>query len=195
MTGAVLSKSYPAPKLSEREILRYAGARSKEGIEELMGGVISEALDKLSYRVCYREFSLSLSGEIIDFGAFSVRSSALAKALSGCSRAVIFAATVGVSIDRLISKYSRISPARALLFDALGSERIEALCDEFTEDIKREYGGDITPRYSPGYSDFSLDFQRDVFANLDCERRIGLTLGNSLIMSPTKSVTAIFGLK
>jgi cobalamin-dependent methionine synthase I len=35
--------------------------------------------------------------------------------------------------------------------------------------------------------------QKDIFAALDCPRRIGLTLGEGMLMSPTKSVTALIG--
>ena len=47
---------------------------------------------------------------------------------------------------------------------------------------------------SPGYGDLALDVQKDIFALLDCERQIGLTLGDSLLMSPGKSVTAFAGI-
>jgi len=36
--------------------------------------------------------------------------------------------------------------------------------------------------------------QRDIFAVLDCPRKIGLSLNGSLLMSPSKSVTAIIGI-
>ena len=36
--------------------------------------------------------------------------------------------------------------------------------------------------------------QKDIFKVLDCERKIGLTLNESLLMSPSKSVTAIVGI-
>ena len=121
MSIAVLSKSYPAPKILESEILLYMGARSGDGVEELVNSDLGEANGKLSYRACYCELPISVSGEFCDFGALSVRSAALAKALSGCRRAIIFAATVGVGIDRLISKYSKISPSHALALDAFGS--------------------------------------------------------------------------
>ena len=37
--------------------------------------------------------------------------------------------------------------------------------------------------------------QKDIFKILDCSKKIGLTLTDSLLMSPTKSVTAIVGIK
>ena len=50
-------------------------------------------------------------------------------------------------------------------------------------------------RFSPGYGDFDIVYQKDIFAILDCPKRIGLTLNSSLMMSPSKSVTAIIGFK
>ena len=57
----------------------------------------------------------------------------------------------------------------------------------------RDSGLAVRPRFSPGYGDLPLALQREVFAALDCPRRIGLTLSDSLLMSPTKSVTALIG--
>ena len=36
--------------------------------------------------------------------------------------------------------------------------------------------------------------QKDIFAALDCPRKISLSLNESLLMSPSKSVTAIIGI-
>ena len=57
-----------------------------------------------------------------------------------------------------------------------------------------ETGLHPVPRFSPGYGDFPLEAQKDIFRTLDCSRKIGLTLNESLLMSPSKSVTAIVGL-
>ena len=59
--------------------------------------------------------------------------------------------------------------------------------------IKKEKGV-IRPRFSPGYGDLPIEIQKDIFRALDCPRRIGLTLNENLLMSPTKSVSAIIGI-
>ena len=110
----------------------------------------------------------------------------------------MFAATVGVGIDRLITRYSIVSPARSLMLQAIGTERAEALCDLFCREIAEEKAreGSVTcPRFSPGYGDLPLELQKDIFAVLDCPRYIGVSLGESLLMSPSKSVTAIVGVR
>jgi cobalamin-dependent methionine synthase I len=96
-------------------------------------------------------------------------------------------------MDRLIAKYSSISPAKALMMQAIGTERIESLCNTFCRDVAANRM--ITSRVSPGYGDIPMEMQRDIFVLLDCSKRIGITLSESLLMSPTKSVTAIFGVK
>jgi cobalamin-dependent methionine synthase I len=110
---------------------------------------------------------------------------------------LLFAATLGLELDRLIARYSVRMPSRAVVLQALGAERVESLCNLFLQELKPEYavrGQTMRPRFSPGYGDLSLDFQKDLFALLNCSKHIGLSLNESLLMSPTKSVTAVVGL-
>ena len=190
-------RSFSAPSVDMREILRYAGG----GDAAFAGECLEEAAGVLTYKVCFAEVPVSVNGDIVDLSFARAHSRSLAKNLDGCNRAVIFAATVGVGIDRLIARYGRLSPSRALYLQAIGSERAEALCDAFEEEIRNEMearGKGIAPvfrpRFSPGYGDLSLELQRDIFALLDCPRRIGVSLGDSLLMTPSKSVTAIMGI-
>ena len=196
MNTVVLSKTYVGPPFCEKEILRYAGCKaSDEETNALMRACIKEVQDKLTYKVCYMELPVAIDHDSCDFGIFRFKSQNLSVNLSGCKKAILFAATTGVEIDRMIARYGKISPTKALFFQAIGAERIEALCDLFCEEISLEYGMALKPRFSPGYGDLPLTVQKDIFAVLDCERKIGLTLNNSLLMSPSKSVTAFVGLR
>ena len=187
-------KTYDAPPLCKNEILRYAGCKAESDLPAgLLDDCIKEAQNELTYKVCYLPLGVKADGDNCDFGLLSVNSKALAKNLKNAKKTVLFAATVGVGIDRLISKYSAISPAKAVLLGAIGAERIEALCDTFCADVAEKEGLFALPRFSPGYGDFSLNAQKDIFALLNCQKNIGLTLNNSLIMSPSKSVTAVMG--
>ena len=131
---------------------------------------------------------------VCDFGCFSVHSDQLAKNLQGCSKVLLLAATAGVGIDRLIGKYGRLAPSKALLFQAIGAELVESVCDAFSEEYEKEHNCILRPRFSPGYGDLSLESQKDIFAVLEPARKIGLTLNDSLLMSPSKSVTAFAGI-
>ena len=50
-------------------------------------------------------------------------------------------------------------------------------------------------RFSPGYGDFDLKYQKDILEYLDANKKIGISLTDSLMMIPTKSITAIIGIK
>lgn len=190
----VLTKTYDAPPVSKKAIFRYASCpRDEQDVAALIDSCMEEGAPSLSYKVCYTVAELSVSGDVCRIGELSFKSKSLAKNLGGCERAVIFGATLGVGIDRLISKYGQISPSRALIFQAFGAERIEALCDAFCADVAD--GAKTRPRFSPGYGDLALETQRDIFALLNCQKNIGLFLLDSYLMSPSKSVTAIMGIE
>lgn len=192
--NTIFTKIFDAPPFNKKEILRYAGAKKyTPEISELIESCIEEIKGKLSYKVCYGHFPILIKDNSVDLSFMETESESLAKNLARCKNIILFGATVGIEIDRLISRYGRVSPARALIFQAIGAERIESLCDEFTRFIQREYGATV-PRFSPGYGDFRLEVQKDFFRVLEPGKRIGLTLNESMLMTPTKSVTAIIGI-
>ncbi len=198
MAYTVYTKTYEAPEYNKKEILRYAGVREANNeITALLEDALCEASNAFTYKVCYAEMPISLSESQLDLTFTQISSENLQKNLESCGTIILFAATVGLEIDRLIARYSGISPAKALMLQAIGAERIEALCDLFNDDIKREKEliGKVTrPRFSPGYGDLPLEIQKEIFRTLDCPRKIGLTLNKNLLMSPTKSVSAIIGI-
>ena len=187
-------KSYTLPQIDRREVLRYAGIRSSSGESSELICRLDEAIllidGKLSPRVCFCELDISEC----DFGA----SIDIKKNLRNSHSVIFFASTLGIELDRLIFKYSILSPATALLLEALGNERIEALCDVFCEDMRKmklENGETLRPRFSAGYGDLPLEYQRRIFDLLEPHMQIGLTLNNSYLMSPSKSVTALIGVE
>jgi hypothetical protein len=180
---------------NKKEILRYADCKDlSPEIEMLLDECIEEATQTLSYKACYCILPVNILRNTIDFGAFKVNSEKLTINLKDCEKAVLFGATLGTDIDRLIIKYGKLSQTKALFFQAIGATMIEALCDEFCNEIKNDLNVNLKPRFSPGYGDLDLSCQKSIFKLLNCSKNIGLTLNDSLLMSPTKSVTAFVGI-
>ncbi len=179
-----VKKDLALPPISEKEVARYAGGECFPLDFEVC----------VKPAVCFAELPLSEEGERIKIGSIFADSLGLRKNLSGCKRALLFCATVGAVFDREALKYSRLSPSKAVVLSAVGSERVEALCDAFLDWYKEEYRVKLRPRFSPGYGDLPLELQREIFSLLEPEKRIGVTLNESLLMSPTKSVTAFVGI-
>lgn len=183
-------KTFSAPPIDEREILRYAGSQNADGdLRALLQECLLESENALSYRACYCRLSTADFFRLVD-GA--KQSKGVQARLCGCDEVILFAASVGLGIDRLMEKYGKISPLKALLFQAVGAERIESLCECLCGYLQSEYG-ELTARFSAGYGDFPLSAQKDIFRLLSCPKHIGVSLTDSLLMTPTKSVTAFVG--
>ena len=194
----IRTEIWKAPLWNRREIMRYARIRgADDSCSDLIEHCINEAEPALCYRVCYTFLPVRRNKDALQIGTIAAASNTLDTAIKNAAEVLLFAATVGAPFDRLIRRYSQLEPSKALIFQAIGAERVESLCDAFCAKMNTELlssGKRLTPRVSPGYGDIALSLQRDLFAVLDCPRKIGLTLDDSLLMSPSKSVTAIAGI-
>ncbi len=186
--------------INRSEILRYMQyptGNDISDVEELINSCISEFTAAAEYKACYSQFNIDICDDCIDFGFMKVKSSALSTNLKDCREVYAFAATTGIKAERLLSKYHRISPGKAFILDAIGSAAIEAFCDYLNDYLRvkaAENGHFLRPRFSPGYGDFPIEHQPDLISVLDANRKLNLTLTDSLMMVPTKSVTAIIGI-
>lgn len=175
--------------------LRFMGCKElSDSLEEVYEKSLEEYKKAALFKAVYKKSAVTFFGEKgirFDFG--EIESSDLRKNLEGCSSAFIFAATSGSAVDRLILKHTRLSPACVMVTDCIASSGIEVFCDLINDEMKK--GRKLKPRYSPGYGDVSLSCQNDILSFLDAYRKIGLTLTETYLMTPIKSVTAIVGIE
>ena len=75
--------------------------------------------------------------EEIIFADRKIKSHNLAVNLKNCHSVVLFAATLGPAVDKLIQKTSRINAAKAVMLQAAGAMYIERYCD-LLQDFFRE---------------------------------------------------------
>ena len=165
------------------EILRYLGYRKESPRED-----IEAAIDRIEKEVEAaskpRTVKIEVSSDTLPLHSETVR-----KAVRGCKRAVIFAATLGADVDRLIMQKECSNISEAVIAGAVAAAIIEEVCDK----LQSEY--DSYPRVSPGYGDFPLSAQENILKMLDASTKIGLSITDALMLVPTKSVTAIFAIK
>ncbi len=179
-----------------REALRYMGCKDREpegDFKEIFEECLAEYKKAASYKAVYRFTDICQSKDNeTNFGFCKICNNSLYKNLSGCKQVAVFAATSGLGVDRLIMRYSKTSPAHAVIVDCIASSAIEVWCDKVNEKIV----GDCKskPRFSPGYGGVSLEYQKDVLSFLDAQRNLGITLSDAFMMKPVKSVTAFVGI-
>jgi len=187
--------------LNTDEILRYMGCRGEVSTEVYtLAKRAAEVLkNAIACKACYRFASVDLSqSNCVDFGFLKLCSSALAKQLNSCTKVCIFAATIGVEADRLIMRAEREEPSFALALQAAGAAAIECYCDYLCANVLGETevskGLRMGTRFSVGYADLDLKYQKSILEALDATRKIGITLTDGCMMIPTKTVTAFVGM-
>lgn len=127
-----------------------------------------------------------------------IKSSSIVKLLSGSHSAVFLAATVGpVIVDMASEAVKSGDGGSAIILDAVGSETVEAAIEwinGYIGNIIKKKGEKLTSmRFSPGYGDFNLEYQR-LFYDLLQLNDMGVTLTERFILVPEKTVTAIAGI-
>ena len=181
------------------QVCRYLGCRWE--VEPALAGRIraltAQVEEAAQPRTASRIFPLSFpGGDRLALGPLAVESAALRKNLAGCEEVILFAATLGVGVDRLIARSGAGRVSDAAVYQAAGAALIEEVCDQAWEDLRRAgevEGWHLRPRFSPGYGDFPLSCQRELLTLLRAPETIGLTTGESMLLLPTKSVTAVMG--
>ena len=112
-----------------------------------------------------------------------------------CEQITLLAATLGAEIDQLLSRLSSENPAHALIADAVASSAIEFFTEQFDLYLStqiRHKGFFPTARFSPGYGNWPLNWQKEFLSSVKGEK-IGLTTTDYFILKPTKSITAAIG--
>ncbi len=187
----------PPPRRGE--ILRYMQTKEiSPEVEAMLGKALGEAEHSMQFSVCWREVPFLLTRDGLLLAGKPLASHDFASYLADADKLLLFAATTGIAFERVLQKAAKISPARTLCLHAVGSERAEALCDTFCDFIAKKAKKDglmPKPRFSAGYGDLPLTLQEQIFALLDCQRQIGISLGEHCLMTPVKSVTAFVALK
>ena len=202
-----MAESYDIRSVDRGEVLRFLGYSGQPLSPELdarIDEVTARCLAVARPRGVTRVFDVESWGKAGDMPVVSLSGTALALEgnsiaahLDGAVAVGVLAVTAGMTVDAELRRLSLTDRVAEVVFDAAGSALVERAADAAEAGIvelaarRGLYAG---PRFSPGYGDLPLAVQPVLLASLDAERQLGITLSSSMLMSPTKSVTAVVGL-
>ena len=186
-------------QLDINEVLRYLGVRDDP--DGAMARAVKAEADRLLRavrpRYVYRLFPVErgTEGVALTGSGVTLPGDMAASLLAGCQEAALLACTLGAGFETMLRAAQARDMARAVILDACGSALVEAGCDLAEREIASRCPGKyLADRFSPGYGDLPLGIQGAVCAVLDAPKRLGIQVTGSLLMNPTKSVTAVIGL-
>lgn len=189
------------PQLPYNEILRYLGYRNTaipKALDELIKSCMELTLKTIQPKSIYHRYPISFLSEGIAVSSTNIvlQGKSIRDHLQECKEIFLLAGTIGTEMDKLIRTKMVVSPDEGVILDSCATAAIEMLMDLTENSIRNmceQNEESITWRFSPGYGDLPLDTQINLLAALDTSRKIGLTVSRSLILIPSKSVTAVIG--
>lgn len=182
-------------KIDKNEVLRYLGQKDfgklSENIDEMLQKAITQTLDIINPRAVHALFSINelKKTDLIEGKDIETH-------LKGCTHAILLALTLGAEIEQKIRASQATDALFPVMLDACATVCAEAACDKYSEHLCSLYSKDklfLTGRFSPGYGDFPIEKQHILLQLVDTQRKIGLCVTQSSILTPRKSITAIIG--
>jgi hypothetical protein len=121
----------------------------------------------------------------------------ITKILKGSDAASIFIYTLGEKIDDLIKKEQDCGDTLGtIIMDAITTSMLGVAGEYFGSIIKEgnmiKKGYSATCTYSPGQYKWTIEEQKEIFNMVD-GAKIGVSLNDSFLMVPFKSVSGIYG--
>lgn len=187
-------------KLDEKELLNRINTGKSEKISGRMKKLISKAVklikEEAKGKALFSIHPLNKNGDnLLINNKVQIKSKKIFKILKACSKVLVFVSTIGESIEKKINHYMNDNPGYGYILDlaaSLAAENAAEYVENYiAEKIKEQE--DITYRYSPGYCDWHIKEQTNLFKIID-GKKIGVKLSGSSYMTPRKSVSGIIGI-
>jgi hypothetical protein len=187
-------------EITEKALFKRIGGSQNRKVSTRIKAGIKKAVEEVSHYMEAKAIYSILpvmkeNGSIILYGGFSFKSSNLGVLFASCDKAAVFLVTIGPEIERVINEYMDSHPHYGVILDAAASAAAEATARYTQNYIDRKLSQEekTTLRYSPGYCDWPISEQREIFKILPHET-IGVELSDDSFMSPRKSVSGVIGI-
>lgn len=186
--------------LSKEKALKYLGYKGQDiaSISNTLEEVIEEVLkiSQIKYIIDYQEITLQEENLIVLKNGLELKGSAISKRLQNCNKVAIIIATIGCEYDKKLLSLQNTDALKAALFDGAGSALVEEVMNKLNNKIKTVHiDKQITKRFSAGFGDLPLETNKAMINIYNATRRLGIVINENLLMTPSKSVTAIVGIR
>ncbi len=185
--------------LSEEDIylaMDYRGNTPDEYIRDLIAQVLQEAAALCIPRYQYRLLEVkapSRSHLQIQNTVFSI-GKVIASYLPGITQICMFVVTAGKEYEAYLHRLRTEGDiVKEFVADAIGSVIAEACVTRVTKELDEYRDLKHSLPYSPGYCGWHISEQEKLFSFFP-EKPCGITLSESFLMSPVKSVSGFIGL-
>lgn len=179
----------------------YLPGTAPEPVTELIREVSEELVSMGDIRAEYRIFSnirfVSEEKTIEIEGIVFAVKPIIYRQIREAEEVALFICTAGPAVGEMSRRSMKDGDLlRGYVYDVIGSEVVENAADTMQEELKRTVlttGRKITNRFSPGYCGWDVAEQHKLFGFFR-DNFCGITLTESALMNPVKSVSGLIGI-
>ncbi|MFC2035492.1 vitamin B12 dependent-methionine synthase activation domain-containing protein [Chloroflexota bacterium] len=150
-----------------------------------------------SYSGVIRDIKSIDGCHVVIEGAITFESKVIVQLLEQCHKVAIFLVTIGNHLEETTSQLAEDGlVVQATVLDAIGSVAVESVADFVQErvgEVAHAQGLCMSQRFSPGYCDWNIGQQREIFRAVNGDSA-GVHLTEGCLMLPQKSISGIIGI-
>ncbi|MFC2067823.1 hypothetical protein ACFLTP_02255 [Chloroflexota bacterium] len=177
----------------------HADCEPTTRINSLVNEYVENSLHLIepSYSCLIRNVKSVKKSHVVIDGRLVFKSQVVARLLELCDQVAIFTSTIGGHLEEMVSHLAENGLVlKATVLDTIGSVTVERLADFVQERVGKVVGArglSISRRFSPGYCDWNIEQQVNIFKAMNGNSG-GIYLKKSHLMLPQKSISGIIGI-
>ena len=197
------SISLPEIEVDERQILRGIGYKNDSEPSVRISTLVNDHIQLAhqlvtpSYSHVINNVSMVRKNDVFVGDMFMFRSSVIARLLEKCQHVASFLVTIGNKLEKEATRLANKGLIlESYVLDAIGSSMVENIAEHIEKEIgitASTQGNCISRRFSPGYCDWSIRQQKEIFRMID-GALVGVRLTTGFLMMPQKSISGVVGI-
>ncbi|MDD2235064.1 MAG: hypothetical protein PHV03_09245 [Desulfitobacteriaceae bacterium] len=182
--------------VTEEMVIKSSGGSNNKKIAKYLPDVLSFGANLLEIKGLYDVFPVAIVEEesvLLENGQF-FNSEHLCKLLNGAEEVIVMCCTIGHALESKVKELNEKGDIiHSFLLDMYGAAAVATALQNLYQEISENYKGyGVTINMQPGQLDWNISEQQIIF-KLISPGAIGVSLSDSYMMSPLKSVTSVFG--
>jgi len=189
--------------IDRQQVLRNIGYNADSELSTRIESLINEYVEHAhqliepSYSCIIRDIKWVWGSSVCIEGSIIFESEVIAQLLAHCKKVAVFLMTIGKHLEETVCRLAKDELIlQATVLDTIGSVAAESVAN-FVQgrvgEIASDQGLVISPRFSPGYCDWDIGQQKEVFWAVNGDS-VGIRLTEGCLMIPQKSISGIIGI-
>jgi len=190
-------------EIDKQQVLQHIGYSADHTPSARISTLVDEYTDTIcnliepSFDYVIRDVCVVRGSRVVIEGPVTFQSEVIARLLENCEITAVFLVTIGNRLEKMSQRLAEEKLVlQSAILDAIGSDVVETVA-AFVQNRIGELAAArdlyVSRRFSPGYCDWDVSQQKELFKIID-GTNAGVVLTKNCLMLPQKSISGIIGI-